>query len=227
MSESRSFGWRGSALIALPVLLGAFAPPLGTSTRCAQLAALTLPNVEIVAATSTPAGPSVVSGAPATAAPLTLPAFCRVAALGDADSGLGDQLRSVDSDHGDLERQVPGRRQWCLRGRHRLPRPWLRHCSAATRRRAPTRDIPAVICALAKGILSEIVDWANRSIDVMTQTAKLIVRDHAGRFPDRSVLHRLRDWRTSGADGSAAFPRRLRRHRRRQPGGLQIGNQPK
>src|SRR5207244_11207215 len=34
----------------------------------------------------------------------------------------------------------------------------------------------------------KITDWAYRSIHLMTQTAKIIVRDHEGRFPDRAYF---------------------------------------
>src|SRR5439155_18047336 len=40
----------------------------------------------------------------------------------------------------------------------------------------------------AEGHPERIVDWAYRSIHVMTETAKLLVRTHAGRFPERSYF---------------------------------------
>ena len=188
MSESGSVGRRAIALIALPILLGAFAPPTGTGKSCGQLAALTLPDVKIVTATSTPAGPFAVPGAPATAAPLTLPAFCRVAAVATptptrrSTSKCG--FRPATAWNGKFQGVGNGR----FRGRHRLRGAWLRRCGAATRRRAPTRDIPAVICNSAKGIPRRSSTGRTGRFIVMTEAAKLIVRDHTGRFPDRSYF---------------------------------------
>src|SRR6185503_4696068 len=41
----------------------------------------------------------------------------------------------------------------------------------------------------AEGHPERIVDWATRSIHLMTEAAKAIIRDHAGRFPDRSYFY--------------------------------------
>ena len=55
------------------------------------------------------------------------------------------------------------------------------------------------------------------------EVAKAIVRSYYGADANALVLLRLLERRPSGADGSAALPRRLRRHRRRRAGVRLVG----
>src|SRR5436309_2380540 len=61
----------------LPLLAETTAPAASNGTACANLAALTIPNVTIRSATAVAAGPFTPPGSQTT---LTLPAFCRVEA---------------------------------------------------------------------------------------------------------------------------------------------------
>ena len=75
------------AAALVPALAQVVTPAAAAATACANLAALTIPNVTIKSATPMPAGPYTPPGAAAAAdgqargpAALTLPALCRVEA---------------------------------------------------------------------------------------------------------------------------------------------------
>ena len=65
------------AVALLPLVGQAAAPAAPAGTSCANLAALTIPNITIKSANPIAAGPFSPTAA---ATPLTLPAFCRVEA---------------------------------------------------------------------------------------------------------------------------------------------------
>ena len=69
-----------------------------------------------------------------------------------------------------------------------------------------------------QGHPEKVIDYGWRAIHVMTDTAKLIVRNAQGRFAEQVVLRRLLGRRTPGDVGGAALPGGLRRHRRRRAG---------
>ena len=48
--------WRHGAIAALPIVLCAFGSSAGQATSCEDLAALTLPDITIVSASTIPAG---------------------------------------------------------------------------------------------------------------------------------------------------------------------------
>ena len=95
-------------------------------------------------------------------------------------------------------------------------RRWRRASREATRPSAPTPATPAIRWSSGSAIPEKIVDWAYRSIHVMTEVAKLVVRSAQRTFSGSRVLRRLLDRRTAGAQRSAALSARLRRHRRRR-----------
>jgi hypothetical protein len=123
----------------LPVVGQATTPAAPAGTSCANLAALTIPNITIKSSNSIPAGPFAPTSA---ATPMTLPAFCRVEAHGAADQRFGHQVRSLDSPGRRVERQVPGRRQRRLLGAIGYAA-MATACAAATPSRAPTPATPA------------------------------------------------------------------------------------
>ncbi len=61
-------------------------------------------------------------------------------------------------------------------------------------------------------------DFSYRAIHEMTAAGKKVAAAYYGKKHSRAYLRRLLHRRAHGPDGSAAFPRRLRRHRRRRPG---------
>ena len=70
----------------------------------------------------------------------------------------------------------------------------------------------------ALGHPEKIVDFGHRAIHEMTVKAKAVVAALLRRGPAPLVLRLVLERRPAGADGGAALPRRLRRHRRRRAG---------
>jgi len=70
-----------SVLLALPAAIGAARAERQAVGRCADLAGLTLPDASLTAAEEVAAGSFTPPG---TTRPLTVPAFCRVAATAKA-----------------------------------------------------------------------------------------------------------------------------------------------
>src|SRR5579862_7160644 len=79
----------GLAVASIPVLAQTITPAASAGTACANLGALTIPNVTIKSATAMPAGPFTPPGARVMAnedqpqprpGSMTVPAFCRVEA---------------------------------------------------------------------------------------------------------------------------------------------------
>ena len=154
---------------------------------CASLAALTVPDVTIVAATAVPAGPFAIPGTRPTA-PVAVPAFCRVQAV----------LTPTRDSHINIEVWIPEGPAW--NGKFQ---------GVGTGGFAGSISYGALVEGVRRGYATastdtghegdnltfgaghfeKIVDWAYRSVHLMTDTAKLIVRNHSGRFPDRSYFN--------------------------------------
>ncbi len=58
-----------------------------------------------------------------------------------------------------------------------------------------------------RGHPEKIVDWAYRSVHVMTELAKLVVRDYRGRFPDRSYFEGCSTGGQQALSEAQRFPR--------------------
>lgn len=151
--------------------LGAFAALTASASRtavaCANLASLKIPDVTITSA-------AVVEGA------------CRVAATASptSDSAIKIEVWIPASNwNGKLLGTANG--GWS----GAIPYPAMS--------RAVARGYAAVgtdtghtgeAFETFEGHPEKLVDWAHRSIHVMTGLAKLVIRDHVGRFPDRSYF---------------------------------------
>ena len=156
-------------------------PPASTAVKaCEQLSSLTFPKLRVTSATSVPAGAATGRrGQP----PMQLPASCRVAATATPTS---------DSDI-KIELWIPEGVAW--NGR------LLGTGNGGFGGAIGYADMTA---ALAKGFAAvgtdaghtgdqmdfglghpeKIVDWAHRAVHVMTETAKILVRDARGRSPE-------------------------------------------
>src|SRR5438874_13232157 len=92
------------ALALTPLFAEVSTPAASTGTACANLAALTIPNVTIKSATAAPAGPFTPPGAQTA---LTLPAFCRIEATArptsDSDIRFEVWIPPVDAWNGKFE----------------------------------------------------------------------------------------------------------------------------
>lgn len=169
------------SLAALAALLTAAAP----GTPCLNLKVLAIPTVEIVSAAALAAGPF---NAPGSRSPVMLPAFCRVEVI--ARPANDSEIR--------FEVWIPPAGAWNGKflglGNNGFQGAISYADMAATLRRgyaAAGTDTGHTGDDLrfAEGHPEKIVDWAYRAVHVMTETAKLIVRNHTGRFPERAYFN--------------------------------------
>lgn len=174
------------ALATIPLLLGAAAPaaaPAG-GTACANLAALTIPSVTIRSATMMPPGGFT---APGTRVEMQLPAFCRVEALArptsDSEIKFEVWIPSVDAWNGKFQGVGNGGYQGSI-SYTALAAALRRGYATASTDTGHTGDD----MRFGQAHPEKIVDYAYRAVHVMTDAAKLIVRDAQGRFADRSYF---------------------------------------
>jgi feruloyl esterase len=211
----------GLGIAILPAASEVVTPATGLGTPCANLAALTIPNVTIRSANSiaaggfTPAGiqslqgpqgpqgPQAAQGTQGPQAPQgaqnpqavqgaqsfsTLPAFCRVEGTArpttDSEIRFEVWIPSAETWNGKFEGvgnggysgsiSYPAMAQALRRG----------YATASTDTGHTGDDMK-----FGQGHPEKIVDWAWRSIHVTAETAKIIVRDHAGRLPEHSYFN--------------------------------------
>ena len=173
------------ALALTPVL----APPVvpaaaGNGTACANLAALTIPNVTIRSAANVAAGAFTPPGA---RQEMQVPAFCRVEATArpTADSEIKFEVWIPPADNWN------GKFQGVGNGGYQGSITYVA-MGAALRRGYATASTDTGHTGddmkFGQEHPEKIVDYAHRSIHVMTETSKLIVRDAQGRFADKSYF---------------------------------------
>ena len=195
------------AIVATPVLETAAAG------SCEGLASLTLPATTITATVQVAAGAFVPPAGP-TAPFAALPAFCRVRGT-IAPTSDSDIRFEVWLPVSRLERQVSRRRQWRLRrvdllqrsgwrARSRVCDGFDRHGAQRRRRRLGT-GTPGE----NRGLRASRHPRDDRESKARRQCL-LWKRSEA------FVLRQLLERGPAGPDGSAALPRRLRRHHRRR-----------
>jgi tannase/feruloyl esterase len=157
-------------------------PPFATS--CAELAAMTMPNVVITEAREIPAGPySPTPGGRA----IVVPAFCRVAATAapTADSAIAIEvwIPSGETWNGTLLGTANGGFGGAI-GYPAMAAGLLRGYATVGTDTGHTGDQ----LNFGNGHPEKIIDWAYRSIHVMTDAAKLFIRSARGRFPARAYF---------------------------------------
>ena len=200
------------AVAVTPTLAQVVMPAASAGTACANLAALTLPNVTIKSATPVPAGaftpPSVVAGADGQVrgpASLTLPAFCRVEATArptsDSDIRFEVWIPPAEAWNGKFEGVGNGGYSGAI-GYSAMAVGLRRGYAVASTDTGHTGDD----MKFGQGHPEKIVDWAYRSVHVMTETSKLIVRNCPGAIRRSRVLRRLLVRRPSGTHRGAALP---------------------
>jgi feruloyl esterase len=155
-------------------------PPARAAASCASLAALAVPSVTIRSAESVPAGPLTLPGV---RAPLTVSAFCRVVAIAaptsDSNIAIEIWLPPVDTWNGKLLGTANGGFGGVI-GYRAMAEGLARGYAVVGTDTGHSGDQ----MAFGKGHPEKIADWAYRSVHVMTDLAKLVVRSYAGRFPD-------------------------------------------
>lgn len=171
-------------LATLPLLAEAVTPPTSYGTACANLAALTIPAVTIRSATAVAAGAFTP---PSATNAVTLPAFCRVEGTArptnDSDIRFEVWIPPAEAWNGKFEGVGNGGYSGAIG--YTAMATALRHgYAAASTDTGHTGDD----MKFGQGHPEKIIDWAYRSIHVMTEAAKLIVRNAQGKFADRSYF---------------------------------------
>ncbi|HZP48053.1 MAG TPA: tannase/feruloyl esterase family alpha/beta hydrolase [Vicinamibacterales bacterium] len=174
-----------AALATLPALFDAatFAAP-ASGTACANLAALTIPTVTIRSATLMPAGPF---SPPGSRTEMTLPAFCRVEAVArptsDSEIRFEVWIPPADAWNGKLAGVGNGGYMGSISYAAMATELRKGYATASTDTGHTGDDM-----RFGQAHPEKIVDYAYRAVHVMTDTAKLIVRDAQGRFAERAYF---------------------------------------
>jgi Tannase and feruloyl esterase len=155
--------------------------------RCASLTALTIPDVSIASATSMPAGPFTPPG-PAARPTVSVPAFCRVAAVATPteDSRINVEVWIPEGGAWNGKFQGVGTGGFAGSISYAALADGARrgYATASTDTGHVGDDL-----TFGRGHPEKIVDWGYRSIHLMTEIGKLIVRNQTGRFPDRAYFN--------------------------------------
>lgn len=178
-----------AGLVVTTVSAAAQSPrPSAPGTACASLAALTIPNVTINAATPMAAGAFTAPGPqrPGTQAE-PLPAFCRVEATArptsDSEIKFEVWIPPVDAWNGKFQGVGNGGYQGSI-SYAAMANALRRNYATASTDTGHTGD--DVI--FGQGHPEKVIDYGWRAIHVMTDTAKLIIRNAQGTFADKSYF---------------------------------------
>jgi len=171
--------------VAMIPLFAAVGTPAATNgTACANLAALTIPNITIRAATLVAAGPFAPPGAQNS---ITLPAFCRVEATArpssDSDIKFEVWIPPVDAWNGKFQGVGNGGYQGSISYTAMAAALRKGYATASTDTGHTGDDMK-----FGQGHPEKVIDYGYRAIHVMTDTAKLIVRNATGKFADKSYF---------------------------------------
>jgi feruloyl esterase len=171
-------------LTSIPVIVMAQPPRTAPGAACESLVGLTIPGVTIDSATSVAAGAFTPPNAQA---PLTLPAFCRIAATArpTSDSEIRFEVWAPPAENWN------GRFQGVGNGGYQGSIAYAAMATALRRGYATASTDTGHTgddMRFAQGHPEKLVDYGWRAIHVMTESAKLIVRNARGRFPDRSYF---------------------------------------
>lgn len=153
-------------------------------TACGDLAALTIPDVVVNAATAVAAGPFVPPGSKAS---LTLPAFCRVEATArpTSDSEIRFEIWIPPAAEWNGKFQGVGNGGYQGSISYTAMAAALRrgYATASTDTGHTGDDV-----VFGQGHPEKVVDFGWRAIHLMTDTAKLVIRNATGRFADKSYF---------------------------------------
>ena len=174
----------GFVAVAL-FLAPAPAPAAFQETTCAELAALTIPDVTVNGAALVAAGPYTPPGP--RPAPVTLPAHCRVEATArpTSDSEIKIEVWIPIGDAWNGKFQGVGNGGYMGSISYSAMATALRrgYATASTDTGHTGDDV-----VFGKGHPEKVIDFGWRAIHLMTETAKLVVRNATGRFADKSYF---------------------------------------
>ena len=171
-------------IATIPVFAAVVTPAATNGTSCANLAALTIPNITIRSATLMPAGPFTPAGAQSA---LTLPAFCRVEATArptsDSDIKFEVWIPPTEAWNGKFQGVGNGGYQGSISYAAMATALRKGYATASTDTGHTGDDMK-----FGQGHPEKVIDYGYRAVHVMTDTSKLIVRNATGRFADKSYF---------------------------------------
>ena len=169
---------------SLTLWVAAHPQAAASGTACANLAALTIPDVVVNAASLVAAGAFTPPGS---AAALTLPAFCRVEATArptnDSQIKFEIWIPPVEAWNGKFQGVGNGGYQGSISYAAMAAALRRGYATASTDTGHSGDDVK-----FGQGHPEKVIDFGWRAIHVMTDTAKLIVRNAQGQFADRSYF---------------------------------------
>src|SRR4051794_36524026 len=172
------------AAALVPVLAYVATPAAAGGTACSTLAALTIPNVTVRSATTVTAGPFTAPGA---SVAMTLPAFCRVEATArptsDSEIKFEVWIPPAEAWNGKFQGVGNGGYQGSISYAAMATALRRGYATASTDTGHSGDDMK-----FGQGHPEKVADFGYRAIHVMTETAKLIVRNAMGRFADKAYF---------------------------------------
>ena len=173
----------GLAVALVPMAWQVRTPAAAGGRSCESLAALTIPNVTVHAA-SVVAGPLTPPGAQTA---LTLPAFCRVEATArpssDSEVRFEVWIPPVEAWNGKFQGVGNGGYQGSISYTAMAAALRRGYATASTDTGHTGDDM-----VFGQGHPEKVIDYGWRAIHVMTDTAKLMVRNAQGRLADKSYF---------------------------------------
>lgn len=171
------------ACAAAAVMIGA-AGGLQAAPSCGALTALTIPDVKITSAADVAAGSFTPPGG---GEPLTVPAFCRVAAMAtpSPDSSINFEVWLPSADVWNGNFQGVGNRDLLGAIEYGAMAAALRKGYAAA---STDTGHGGDGFAFAAGHPEKVIDWSHRAVHLMTVASKSIVRARQGRLPEHSYF---------------------------------------
>lgn len=174
----------GGALAASIPLTSQVLVSAAGPTPCASLAALTIPNVVINAATAVPAGSF---SPPGSTSPITVPAFCRVEATArptsDSDIRFEVWIPPTEAWNGKFQGVGNGGYQGSISYTAMATALRRGYATASTDTGHTGDDV-----IFGQGHPEKVIDYGYRAVHVMTDTAKLVIRNATGKFAERSYF---------------------------------------
>ena len=172
------------AVALTPLATAVVIPAASNGTTCASLAALTIPNVTIKSAEAITACPFTPPGAQAA---MTLPAFCRVEGTPrpttDSDIRFEVRIPPIDAWNGKFQGVGNGGYQGSISYTAMATALRRGYATASTDTGHTGDDMKFGV-----GHPEKLIDYGHRAIHVMTDASKLIIRNAAGRFAERSYF---------------------------------------
>ena len=177
----------------IPVIAHVATPTAAAGTSCLNLAALTIPNVTIKSATAIPAGPFAAGGAQPAAdgtpqrGGMTVPAFCRVEATArptsDSEIKFEVWIPPADAWNGKFQGVGNGGYQGSISYAAMAIALRRGYATASTDTGHTGDDMK-----FGQGHPEKLIDYGYRAVHVMTESSKLIIRNAAGRFAEKSYF---------------------------------------